>query len=141
MKNKPVVMEQYYKIHTTYIVNFIFSTNITFLTGDSGLGKSAVFSFFEEDAAKNPNLLCFNYLDWQKDIFSQIIQAEGKLIVVDNADLLLSDELRKHIALDTRNQYLLIGRDPRNLYATRDNIFELVSLKNGEKTEFRIEAF
>ena len=141
MKNKPVVMEQYYKIHTTYIVNFIFSTNITFLTGDSGLGKSAVFSFFEEDAAKNPNLLCFNYLDWKKDIFSQIIQAEGKLIVVDNADLLLSDELRKHIALDIRNQYLLIGRDPRNMYATRDNIFELVSLKNGEKTEFRIEAF
>lgn len=85
--------------------------------------------------------MCFNYLDWQKDIKSLIIGAEGKLIVVDNADLLLTDEIRKHIVLDGKNQYLLIGRDPRNLYATKDNIFELVSEKKGEKTEFRIETF
>lgn len=64
----------------------------------------------------------------------------GKLIVVDNADLLLTDEIRKHIVLDGKNQYLLIGH-PRNLYATKDNIFELVSEKKGEKTEFRIETF
>ena len=141
MKSKPIVMEHYHKVHTAYVVDFTFTTNITFLTGDSGQGKSAVFSFFEEDAAKNTQLLCFNYLDWQKDIKSLIIGAEGKLIVVDNADLLLTDEIRKHIVLDDKNQYLLIGRDPRNLYATKDNIFELVSEKKGEKTEFRIETF
>ncbi|MCD7726429.1 MAG: ABC transporter ATP-binding protein [Clostridiales bacterium] len=134
-------MEHYHKVHTTYVVDFTFINNITFLTGDSGQGKSAVFSFFEEDAARNPQLLCFNYLDWRKDIAHTIADAEGKLIVVDNADLLLTDEMRKHIALDVKNQYLLIGRDPRNLYATKDNIFELVSERKGEKTEFRIEAF
>ena len=102
MKNKPIVMEHYHKVHTTYVVDFTFTTNITFLTGDSG---------------------------------------QGKLIVVDNADLLLTDEIRKHIALDDKNQYLLIGRDPRNLYATKDNIFGLASEKKGEKTEFKIEMF
>lgn len=141
MKNRPIVMEHYHKVHTTYLVDFTFTANITFLTGDSGQGKSAAFSFFEEDAAKNPQLLCFNYLDWQKDIASLIISAEGKLIVIDNADLLLTDEMRKHIALDGKNQYLLIGRNPGNLYATKENIFELVSEKKGEKTEFRIKAF
>ena len=141
MKNKPIVMEHYHKVHTTYVVDFTFTTNITFLTGDSGQGRSVVFSFLEEDAVKNSQLLCFNYLDWQKDIKSLITGAEGKLIVVDNADLLLTDEIRKHIALDDKNQYLLIGRDPRNIYATKDNIFGLASEKKGEKTEFKIEMF
>ena len=36
MKNKPIVMEHYHKVHTTYVVDFTFTTNITFLTGDSG---------------------------------------------------------------------------------------------------------
>ena len=141
MKNKPVVMQNYYKVHTSYVVNFDFSVNITFVTGDSGAGKTAAFSFIREDSASNPQLLCFNYLDLQKDIASQISNAEGKLIVIDNADLLLTDEMRKYIAMDVKNQYLLVGRDPRNLYATRDNIFELVSIDNGEKTEFQLKAF
>ena len=141
MKSKPVVMEHYNKIHTNYVVDFVFTTNITILTGDSGQGKTAVFSFFEEDAAKNPRLLCYNYLDYQKNIFEEIKSSEGKLIVIDNADLLLTDELRKYISLDGKNQYLIIGRDPRNLFATRDNIFELVSKKEEEKVFFKIEAF
>ena len=97
MKNKPIVMEHYHKVHTTYVVDFTFTTNITFLTGDSGQGRSVVFSFLEEDAVKNSQLLCFNYLDWQKDIKSLITGAEGKLIVVDNADLLLTDVIRINI--------------------------------------------
>lgn len=43
MKSKPIVMEHYHKVHTAYVVDFTFTTNITFLTGDSGQGKSAVF--------------------------------------------------------------------------------------------------
>lgn len=141
MKSNPVVMEHYHKIHTNYVVDFRFTANITILTGDSGQGKTAVFSFLREDAAKNTKLLCYNYLDYQKNIFEEIKQSEGKLIVIDNADLLLTDELRKYISLDGKNQYLLIGRNPRNLFATRDNIFELVSQRDGEKVLFTIEAF
>lgn len=141
MKSKPVVMEHYNKIHTNYVVDFVFTTNITILTGDSGQGKTVVFSFFEEDAAKNPRLLCYNYLDYQKNISEEIKHSEGKLIIIDNADLLLTDELRKYISLDGKNQYLLIGRNPRNLFATRDNIFELVSKKEEEKVFFKLEAF
>lgn len=141
MKSDPVVMEHYHKIHTSYVIDFTFTTNITILTGDSGQGKTAVFSFFEEDAARNTKLLCYNYLDFQKNIFEEIKQSEGKLIVIDNADLLLTDDLRKYISLDGKNQYLLIGRNPRNLFATRDNIFELVSHRDDEKVLFKIEAF
>ncbi len=141
MKSKPLVMEHYQKIHTNYRVDFTFTNNITILTGDSGQGKTAVFSFFEEDASKNPLLLCFNYLDFQKNISEEIMCSVGKLIVIDNADLLLTDGLRKHISLDDKNQYLLIGRTPKNLFATRDNIFELVSKEKDGKIEFGIKPF
>ena len=63
----------------------------------------------------------------------------GKLIVIDNADILLDDDTRKYISLDDKNQYLIIGRNPKNLFTTSDNLFELVSEKIGEQTEFRLK--
>ena len=138
MKSKPIVMEQFSTMHTSYIVNFQFTNNITILTGDSATGKSASFSFIKECMAINPSILCLNYLDYQKDIQNIIKQTTGKLIVIDNADILLDDETRKYISLDDRNQYLIIGRNPKNLFTTKENLFELISEKVGEQIEFRI---
>ena len=66
---------------------------------------------------------------------------EGKLIVIDNADILLSDRTRKYISLDEKNQYLIIGRNPRNLFTTKENLFELISEKVGEQTKFTIREY
>lgn len=141
MKSKPVVMEHFQTVHTSYVVNFTFTSNITILTGDSATGKTASFSFIRECMAVNPDILCLNYLDYQKDIMKIISQVSGKLIVIDNADILLNNETRQYISLDGKNQYLIIGRNPRNLFATKENLFELVSEKRGEQTEFRIEEY
>lgn len=138
MKNKPIVMDHFSTVHTSYILNFQFTNNITLLTGESATGKTASFSFMRECMAVNPDILCLNYLDYQKNIKEVISKTEGKLIVIDNADILLDDETRKYISLDDKNQYLIIGRNPKNLFATRENLFELVSRKVGEQTEFRI---
>lgn len=141
MKSKPVVMEHFSTVHTSFIVDFTFTNNITILTGDSGTGKTAVFSFIRECMAVNPKLLCLNYLDYQKNIRDLIAKAEGRLIVIDNADILLDDDVRKCISLDDRNQYLIIGRNPKNLFATKENLFELVSRKVGEQTEFTLKEY
>jgi hypothetical protein len=61
--------------------------------------------------------------------------------VIDNADVLLSDAVRKYIALDDKNQYLIIGRNPRNLFATKENLFELVSEKQGEQTILKLKNY
>jgi Holliday junction resolvasome RuvABC ATP-dependent DNA helicase subunit len=111
------------------------------LTGDSGTGKTASFSFIQECMAVNPDILCLNYLDYQKDIAGIIKSAEKKLIVIDNADVILSDEIRKYIALDDKNQYLIIGRNPKNLFATKENLFELVSEKQGEQTILKLKNY
>jgi Holliday junction resolvasome RuvABC ATP-dependent DNA helicase subunit len=141
MKSKPVVMEHFSTIHTSFVVDFRFDNNITILTGDSGTGKTASFSFIHECMAVNSHILCLNYLDYQRDIAAIIKSAEKKLIVIDNADVLLSDELRKYIALDDKNQYLIIGRNPRNLFATKENLFELINEKEGEQTILKLKPY
>ena len=141
MKSKPRVMDHFKTVHTSFIVNLNFTSNITILTGESATGKTAVFSFIRECMAVNPGIFCINYLDYQKDVLDMIHNTKGKLIVIDNADILLNDEARKYISLDDRNQYLIIGRNPKNLFATKDNLFELVSRKKGEQTEFVIEPY
>lgn len=141
MKSKPIVMEHFSTVHTSFIVNFEFTNNITILTGVSAAGKTASFSFIKENTAINPNIVCLNYLDYQKDIKGVLVHTEGKLIVIDNADILLDDEVRKYISMDGNNQYLIIGRNPKNLFATKENLFELVSKKKGEITEFQIRPY
>lgn len=141
MKSKPVVMEHFSTVHTSYILNFDFTNNITILTGSSATGKTASFSFMRECMAVNPQIMCINYQDYYKDIKKMISEETGKLIVIDNADILLDDDTRKYISMDHKNQYLIIGRNPKNLFTTSDNLFELVSEKRGEQTEFRLKKY
>lgn len=141
MKSKPVVMDHFSTIHTSFTVNFTFINNITILMGDSGTGKTAAFSFIRECMAVNPKILCLNYLDYQRNIGDVIRQADGRLIVIDNADILLDDDTRKYISVDDKNQYLIIGRNPKNLFATKENLFELISRKVGEQTEFTMREY
>ena len=133
-------MEHLKIVHTSFIVNFSFTNNVTILTGPAGTGKSMVFSFIREYAAANEQLACINYLNNSEEIKTIISNAEGKLIVIDNADILLDDDIRKQISLDGKNQYLIIGRNPKNLFATKENLFELVNEKHGEQTEFRMKS-
>lgn len=141
MRSKPIVMDHFFTIHTAFIVNFKFTNNITILMGDSGTGKTATFSFIRECMAIDSRILCLNYLDYQKDIMTIVSNTQGKLIVIDNADILLSDDIRKYISLDDKNQYLIIGRNPKNLFATKENLFKLVNKKVGEQTELSIKEY
>ena len=141
MKSKPIIMERFSTEHTSFVLDFEFTNNITILMGDSGTGKTASFSFIKECMALNPDIVCLNYLDYRKNIGDIIRNTEKKLIVIDNADVLLDDDIRKYIALDDKNQYLIIGRNPKNLFATKENLFELVSEEQGEQTVLRIKDY
>jgi len=141
MKSKPIAMDHFSTVHTSYIVDFDFTNNITILTGASATGKTASFSFIRECMAINLDIVCINYQNYQKDIKKMLAKETGKLIVIDNADILLDDDTRKYISMDEKNQYLIIGRNPKNLFTTSDNLFELVSEKKGEQTEFRLKKY
>lgn len=139
MKIKPILFEKIRTKHTSYEVDFQLESNVTFVTGDSGTGKSAVFSFLEEMAADNKTIKCYNYLD-QKSNYKQAIKlSKGKLFVIDNADILLDDAMREYIATDEKNQYILIGRNPTGLLLGQDEIMELSSTTIDGITKFVLE--
>ena len=141
MRSKPIVMEHFSTVHSSFIVDFTFKNNITILMGDSGTGKTAAFSFIQECMAINPDILCLNYLDYQKNIKDILEASQGKLVVIDNADILLDDDTRKYISVDDKNQYLIIGRNPKNLFATKENLYELQSKTSGEQTIFILKEY
>ena len=133
MKIKPIVIDRFLITHLSFVIDFQFTNNITILAGISGTGRTLCFTAIKESL--DPNIICINYLFYQKDIAALIRKETGKLIVIDNADI------RKYISLDDKNQYLIIGRNPKNLFATIDNLFELKSEKEGEQTIFRLVSF
>ena len=138
MKIKPIVMDHLLTSHTLFEVSLRLDYNITFLLGDSGTGKSAVYSFIDEMSTEDKRIKCFNYLDIKKGYKNSIKQSRGKLFVIDNADVLLDDSFREYIAMDSNNQYIIIGRNPTGLMLTQDNIYELKSEKIGEKIRFTL---
>ena len=138
MKIKPIVSEHIKTRHTSFEVDLRLEYNITFISGDSGTGKSAVYSFLEELSAEDKRIKCFNYLDQKSNYKRSIKQSKGKLFVIDNADLLLDDNMRSYIALDSENQYIIIGRNPTGLLLTQDEIFELKSNEADNKTFFSL---
>ena len=63
MKIKPLITDKIVTKHTSYDVDLDLTQNITFIVGDSGTGKSAVFSFLQELSAEDKRIRCFNYLN------------------------------------------------------------------------------
>ena len=121
--------------------DLMFEDRITLVGGDSGTGKTVLYEMLEDlrltDEYKAIKL--FNYKS--DNLLEAVKQCKDNFIVIDNADVLLDDSVRKYIALDDRNQYLIIGRNPKNLFATKDNLFELISEVKGEQTVLRIKSY
>ncbi|MBQ1328237.1 MAG: RluB protein [Eubacterium sp.] len=65
--------------------------------------------------------------------------SKNKVFVIDNADLLLNDNLRRYIVTDTNNQYIIIGRNPSGLFLSQDDINELESKNENGITVFRLK--
>lgn len=139
MKSKPLIADKLHAVHTSYIVDFSLSNNIVLIMGDSGTGKSVVFTILQEAASNDDRIIPISYLN--KDIENQIRSQSGKIIVVDNADVVLTDELRKYITFDSQNQYIIIGRNPRNLMMTTENLFELSADISDGVTTFTLAKY
>lgn len=139
MKINPTVTDHIETKHTSFRVELRFDSNITFIHGDSGVGKSAVFSFLQELSAVDKRIKCLSYLDLQRAYKTSIKRSRGKLFVIDNADLLLDDALRRYIAWDAENQYIIIGRNPTGLMLQAGEIRELQGRTEDGVTTFSLK--
>lgn len=114
--------------------DIIFKNRLVFIDGDSGVGKTFLFRALIKYATfyKAP-IEFINYYIVHGDVNrvkQHIDQYKNKLFIIDNADILLDDELRVKIALDSKNQYLIFGRDVRLLGMTIKNLAALKIVNN-----------
>ena len=87
MKSKPVVMEHFSTVHTSYILNFDFTNNITILTGSSATGKTASFSFMRADRnGKRITACTFNELCCLFRIGVYALGIENNILKTGNGD-------------------------------------------------------
>ena len=125
MKIRPLIFEEIKTSHTNFDVDFKLDYNITFIQGDSSVGKSVVYSIIEELSSEDKRIRCLNHININRNYKNQIKQTKGKLFVIDNADLLLNNAMRDYIAWDKNNQYIICGKNPSQLRLAVDEICEI----------------
>ena len=116
-----------------FLYDLKFDDRITLVGGDSGVGKTVLYEMLEDirltDEYKDIRL--FNY---RSDNFQEAIkQCRDSFIVVDNADNLINDEVRKFINFELSNQYMLFLRNCDGLNVS-DNSFKVMKFDNNKIT-------
>jgi ABC-type bacteriocin/lantibiotic exporter with double-glycine peptidase domain len=110
-----------------------FEDRITLVGGDSGTGKTVLYEILEDlrltDEYKAIKL--FNYKS--DNLLEAIKQCRDNFIVMDNADILINDEIRRFINFEFSNQYMLFLRNCDGLNVSEKS-FKVLKLDNNRIT-------
>ena len=113
--------------------NLEFDDRIPLVGGDSGTGKTVLYEMLEDlrltDEYKEIKL--FNYKS--DDLLESMKQCRDRFIVIDNADILINDEVRRFINFESSNQYMLFLRNCDGLNVS-DKSFKVLKLDNNRIT-------
>ena len=113
--------------------DLIFDERITLVGGDSGTGKTVLYEIFEDlrltDQYKAIKL--FNYKS--DNLLDAVKQCRDNFIVLDNADILINDEIRRFINFEFSNQYMLFLRNCDGLNVS-DKSFKVLKLEDNRIT-------
>lgn len=110
-----------------------FDDRITLVGGDSATGKTVLYEMLEDlrltDEYKAIKL--FNYKS--DNLLESIKQCKGNFIVMDNADILVDDDVRKFINFEFSNQYMLFLRNCDGLNVS-DKSFKVLKFEQNRIT-------
>ena len=110
-----------------------FDDRITLVGGDSGVGKTVLYEILE-DVRLTDEYRAIKLFNYRSDNFSESIkQCRDSFIVVDNADNLINDEVRKFINFELSNQYMLFLRNCDGLNVS-DKSFKVMKFDNNKIT-------
>ena len=112
-----------------FLYDLAFDDRITLVGGDSGTGKTVLYEMLEDlrltDEYKAIKL--FNYKS--DNLLETIKQCRDNFIVMDNADILINDEIRGFLNFEFSNQYMLFLRNCDGLNVS-DKSFKVLKLDN-----------
>lgn len=119
-----------------YTMDLLIDDNLTLVNGDSGVGKTLLFNYFDRMSYNSNDIYCFNakYVERLKDgrkskfrLFEETLRGiRNSLVIIDNADIILDASLRDCIVYDASNTYIIFGRNVDGLWITENNIATLV---------------
>ena len=92
-----------------------FDDRITLVGGDSGTGKTVLYEMLEDIRLT--------------DEYKAIKQCRDSFIVIDNADCLINDDVRRFINFELSNQYMLFLRNCDGLNVS-DKSFKVLKFDN-----------
>ena len=94
-----------------FLYDLEFDDRITLVGGDSGTGKTVLYEMLEDIRLTDEysSIKLFNYKS--DDFLEAIRQCKDSFIVVDNADNLMNDDVRRFINFEVSNQYMLFLRN------------------------------
>lgn len=110
-----------------------FDDRITLVGGDSGTGKTVLYEMLEDVklTEEYKSIKLFNY---KSDNFCEAIQrCKENFIVIDNAEILINDKIRKFINFEFSNQYMLFLRNCDGLNVS-DRSFKVLKFDHNKIT-------
>ena len=109
--------------------DLMFDDRITLVGGDSGTGKTVLYGMLE-DLRLTDEYSAIKLFNYKSDnLLESINQCRDSFIVIDNADILINDEIRKFINFEFSNQYMLFLRNCDGLNVS-DKSFKVLKLDN-----------
>ena len=110
-----------------------FDDRITLVGGDNATGKTVLYEILE-DLRLTDGYKAIKLFNYKSDNFSESIkQSRDSFIVVNNADILIDDEIRQFINFEVSNQYMLFLRNCDGLNVS-DKSFKVLKHDNNRIT-------
>ena len=129
-----LIMNTYYRKlkYANLEIELEFKYELTIICGDSAVGRTFIYNLLSEEPSKD-KIIFINYLT-PSDILEYIVlsgKIKNRLIVIDNADILLSEErVVNGIRNDNSNQYIVMMRKYDSLAKSQKNIARLIRREN-----------
>jgi len=113
--------------------DLVFDDRITLVGGDSGTGKTVMYEMLE-DLRLTDDYKAIKLFNYKSDNFLESIKkCRDSFIVIDNADILIDDDIRRFINFEFSNQYMLFLRNCDGLNVS-DKSFKVLKLEDNRIT-------
>lgn len=113
--------------------DLVFDDRITLVGGDSGTGKTVMYEMLE-DLRLTDDYKAIKLFNYKSDNFLESVKkCRDSFIVIDNADILIDDDIRRFINFEFSNQYMLFLRNCDGLNVS-DKSFRVLKLEDNRIT-------
>ena len=118
---------------TPFFYDLSFDDRITLVGGDSGTGKTVLYEILEDLKLTDEYhaIKLFNYRS--ENVLENLEKCRNNFIVIDNAAILIDDNIRRFINFEFSNQYMLFLRNCDGLNVS-DKSFKVLKLEGNKIT-------